>query len=275
LYVLDMLVGLYSRRCSYINRISLKAGGVESNSCDIMNLLILLLSSHYCQISAFLLRNVDPTPDALIMVRTLDEAKRTAILSAAKAIIVKDGYAAAKISDIALEAKVAPGTLYLYFENKEALASAIGAEFFSRMFVRFATIIRQIEDPDGIITLVDWALEVAEQECQVLAMVRERSQDWKSKKEGRKRLIPLLAEALIDLMSRGVIRKYDDATMLAEFVQAIMRRVIMAHAIFLDENMEQLKAGAVEVLQHALFDDVTLAASKLYKQKQQKTPRLN
>jgi AcrR family transcriptional regulator len=209
------------------------------------------------------------------MVRTLDEAKRAAILTAAKAIIVKDGYSAAKISDIALEAGVAPGTLYLYFENKEALASAIGAEFFSRMVVQFAAIIRQIEDPDGIITMVDWASDVAEQERQVLAMVRESNQDWKSKKEGRKRLIPLLAEALTDLMSRGVIRKYDDATMLAEFVQAIMRRVIMARAIFLDENIEQLKAGAVEVLQHALFDDVTLAASKLYKQKQQKTPRLN
>jgi AcrR family transcriptional regulator len=209
------------------------------------------------------------------MVRTLDEAKRTAILTAAKAIIVKDGYAAAKISDIALEAGVAPGTLYLYFENKEALASAIGEEFFSRMVDQFGAIIRQIEDPDGIITLVDWAAEIAERERQLLAMVKERQRDLKSKREGRRRFMPVLAEALTDLMSRGVTRKYDDATMLAEFVMAIIRRVIMAHAIFLDENIELLKAGAVEVLQHALFDDVTLAASKLYYQKQQKTPRLN
>ena len=59
------------------------------------------------------------------MVRTLDPRKRTTILKAARTIFLKDGYASTKMSDIASEAGVAPGTLYLYFESKEALFKAL------------------------------------------------------------------------------------------------------------------------------------------------------
>jgi hypothetical protein len=37
----------------------------------------------------------------------------------------------------------------------------------------------------------------------------------------------------------------------------------MSHAVYEDENTVELKAGAVTMLQHALFDDVTLAAHRL------------
>jgi hypothetical protein len=48
---------------------------------------------------------------------------------------------------------------------------------------------------------------------------------------------------------------------------ALMRRIIMSHAIFQDENTDELKAGAIEVFQHILFDDVTLTANRLIKRK--------
>jgi AcrR family transcriptional regulator len=200
------------------------------------------------------------------MARTLDQTKRTAILTAARTIFVKDGYASAKMSDIATEAGVAPGTLYLYYENKEALASAIGEDFFARLGTQFASIIQEIEDPEGIVSLVDWALQVADEERVVLAMAKEHRQS--KRKEGRLRFVGQLADALSLLMSRGVIRNYSDATTLADVVLAVMRRVIMSYAIFEDENTDQLKATAVTVLQHALFDDVTLAAYRLVKRKQ-------
>jgi AcrR family transcriptional regulator len=204
------------------------------------------------------------------MVRTLDLAKRTAILTAARSIIIRDGYAAAKMSDIASEAGVAPGTLYLYFENKEALASAIGEEFFSRLIPQFGSIIQKIEDPDGIVALVDWAAQIALQERVVLAMSRERNHGPKPKQQARERLVSELAGALGNLASRGVIRQYEDPTTLAQFVLALMRRVIMSYAVYEDENVDRLKAGAIAMLQHALFDDVTLAASRLLERKRQR-----
>jgi AcrR family transcriptional regulator len=203
------------------------------------------------------------------MVRTLDLAKRTAILTAAKTIITKDGYAAAKMSDIAAEAGVAPGTLYLYFENKEALASAIGEEFFAKLISEFGAIFQNLEDPDGIVAIVDWAARIAERDRDVLAMAKERVSNPQSKHEHRQRIISELAEILSNLMSRGIIRPYDDAKALADMILATMRRVIMARAVFDDENIDVLKLAAITMLQHALFDDVTVAANRLLKRRQQ------
>ena len=204
------------------------------------------------------------------MARTLDLAKRAAILKAARAIFIKDGYAVAKMSDIAYEAGVAQGTLYLYYESKEVLASAIGEEFFERLITQFGSIVQKIEDPDGVVALVDWALQVADQDRVILAMAKERKNSLKSKREGRERMATQLATALSDLMSRGVSRHYRDSTTLANLVLALMRRVLMSYAIYEDENTDELKAGTVVMLQHALFDDVTLTASRLIKRKQQR-----
>ena len=49
------------------------------------------------------------------------EAKRLALIDAALAVFSRVGFAAAKIDDVAEEAGVSKGTVYLYFESKEAL----------------------------------------------------------------------------------------------------------------------------------------------------------
>ena len=49
------------------------------------------------------------------------------------------------MTDIARAASVAPGTLYLYFENKEALAGAIGEVFFAKLFEQLSAIVHEIE----------------------------------------------------------------------------------------------------------------------------------
>lgn len=51
--------------------------------------------------------------------RTAD--KRTGILEAAVKVFARKGYFAARVADIASEAGVADGTIYLYFKNKEDL----------------------------------------------------------------------------------------------------------------------------------------------------------
>jgi AcrR family transcriptional regulator len=60
--------------------------------------------------------------------------KLTAIAAAALAIFTRDGFAAAQVSDIAREAGLSVGTLYLYADSKQALfelavrAAALGAD---------------------------------------------------------------------------------------------------------------------------------------------------
>jgi AcrR family transcriptional regulator len=107
------------------------------------------------------------------MARAPDQAKRVSILKAARTILLRDGYAAAKMSDIATEAGVAPGTLYLYFENKEALAGAIGEELLERVSSQFLRVIKKLDTPEGVLALLDWSLKVGRQEREVFAMMKQ------------------------------------------------------------------------------------------------------
>ena len=52
------------------------------------------------------------------------EPKRTAILNAARCIFARNGFADTNVEDIAAEAKVAKGTIYLYFPSKQQIYMA-------------------------------------------------------------------------------------------------------------------------------------------------------
>ncbi|MFQ5772305.1 MAG: TetR/AcrR family transcriptional regulator [bacterium] len=57
-----------------------------------------------------------------------DDNKRTRILKAAVKAFAKKGFYNAKVSDIAKNAKVADGTIYLYFKNKDDILISIFEE---------------------------------------------------------------------------------------------------------------------------------------------------
>jgi AcrR family transcriptional regulator len=53
--------------------------------------------------------------------QSVSERKRATILDAARAVFSRKGYAEAAVEDVAEEARIAKGTLYLYFKSKEEL----------------------------------------------------------------------------------------------------------------------------------------------------------
>lgn len=59
--------------------------------------------------------------DVSLRWRRRKEARPQEILDAAMAVFAEKGYAAARLEDIARRAGVAKGTIYLYFESKEAV----------------------------------------------------------------------------------------------------------------------------------------------------------
>ncbi len=61
------------------------------------------------------------------------EAKEEAIVDVAYEIFLEKGYAKTTIAEIARASGVADGTVYLYFQNKEALARAVVANFYERL----------------------------------------------------------------------------------------------------------------------------------------------
>jgi len=59
--------------------------------------------------------------------------REDAIISAARNVFTTLGYGKATMAMIARDAGVADGTLYTYFENKEALARAVIADYYARL----------------------------------------------------------------------------------------------------------------------------------------------
>jgi AcrR family transcriptional regulator len=59
---------------------------------------------------------------------TEDSAKRRQIIQGARSVFLAQGFDAASMNDIARAAGVSKGTLYVYFQNKEELFSAIVQE---------------------------------------------------------------------------------------------------------------------------------------------------
>lgn len=53
--------------------------------------------------------------------QSVSERKRNAILDAARTVFSRQGYAGASVEDVAEQAGIAKGTLYLYFKSKEEL----------------------------------------------------------------------------------------------------------------------------------------------------------
>ncbi len=73
--------------------------------------------------------------------------KHTKIISAAIKVFAKKGFFTARISDIAKEAKVADGTIYIYFNNKYDILLSIFEEEIGKIFDKTKKLLADEQDP--------------------------------------------------------------------------------------------------------------------------------
>jgi TetR/AcrR family fatty acid metabolism transcriptional regulator len=73
--------------------------------------------------------------------------KHNKIIRAATKVFAKKGFFNARISDIAKEAKVADGTIYLYFNNKYDMLLSVFEEKIGKLVEQITTQIEKEDDP--------------------------------------------------------------------------------------------------------------------------------
>ena len=187
------------------------------------------------------------------MARPVDPEKRVAILQAAKKIILRDGYASAKIAQIAAEAGVAAGTVYLYFESKEAIADALAAEFFQRAAALTDKHVPQIVEPQGIEKYIDAVVEFAISEKPILEQIRPDPglADDEDSRQKRAQLQDHMGRLLTALMDEGKIQKYN-ANILGSLIFGIMHSIIVGAVIFEDQPLSEYRKTASDLLRKAL-----------------------
>ena len=79
--------------------------------------------------------------------RNRSNEKYYRIINAATKIFAKKGFFQAKVSEIAKEAKVADGTIYLYFENKDSILISLFEEQMKRVLDNMREEISKETDP--------------------------------------------------------------------------------------------------------------------------------
>src|SRR5215510_7564455 len=77
----------------------------------------------------------------------LKQELRDEIIAAARVLFVTEGYANVSIRKVADRVGCAPGTIYLYFEGKDSILSAICVETFAKLNKRMEAIRDDNGDP--------------------------------------------------------------------------------------------------------------------------------
>ena len=90
------------------------------------------------------------------------EQKRRLILNAAKKLFSKKGFSKATMEEIAKEAEFSPGTLYLYFKNKDELDASLSIEILEFLFERLNEVYcnKELDPLEKLYALKDKVFEV-------------------------------------------------------------------------------------------------------------------
>lgn len=88
------------------------------------------------------------------MAREKDEAKRQAILAAAKRLFAERGYHATSVSDLARETELPVGSIYTYFENKDDVVRTVIEEGWELFFQDLMAALDEAEGPTEKLRIV-------------------------------------------------------------------------------------------------------------------------
>jgi TetR/AcrR family fatty acid metabolism transcriptional regulator len=133
------------------------------------------------------------------------EEKYRMILKAAKTVFAKEGFYNSKVSEIAKEAKVADGTIYLYFKNKEDILISLFEEEFARIISLQKSEIEPLDDPrDKLKKFCDIHLNIAEEDKTLAEVMQvEVRQSSKFMREYKNKHFLAYLQIIADIVREG------------------------------------------------------------------------
>ncbi len=147
--------------------------------------------------------------------REREKAKRRAtIVDAAEQVFVRDGFDAATMDQVAAEAEISKGTVYLYFESKGDLRSAIAERWVARLVDRLGEKLGScdsgIEGLEAVVQSMYEHFEHNPRHCQMALswLGTEVEQDETPALAAHKKRIGELVAMVVDQIVRG----QDDGT---------------------------------------------------------------
>jgi TetR/AcrR family transcriptional regulator, fatty acid metabolism regulator protein len=133
------------------------------------------------------------------------EEKYRMILNAAKQVFAMEGFYNSKVSEIAREAHVADGTIYLYFKNKDDILISLFEEELTRIIKAQKTELEKSEDPrEKLIKFCDNHLTIVESDRALAEVMQvELRQSNKFMREYKNKHFLAYLNIIADIITQG------------------------------------------------------------------------
>ena len=133
------------------------------------------------------------------------EEKYRMILNAAKQVFAMEGFYNSKVSEIAREAHVADGTIYLYFKNKDDILISLFEEELTRIIKTVKTELENIDDPRlKLIKFCDNHLTIVEADRALAEVIQvELRQSNKFMREYKNKHFLAYLNIIADIVAQG------------------------------------------------------------------------
>lgn len=177
------------------------------------------------------------------------EGRREQIIEAAKTVFVRDGYFDTRLVDIAAEAGCSVGTVYTYFEGRDALLEAVFADVEQEMR-QVRTVSREGSPAVKIAASNRDYLESYRKNSKFMGLLEQVSQvqpEFRKLRAQRSRsFVNRNAAWLRELQRAGEVDSAVDVDMMSAALSAMVSRI--AYAVWVDGDFENTDATLERVL---------------------------
>lgn len=196
--------------------------------------------------------------------RRRKDARPEEILDAALSLFTEKGFAATRMSDVAKQAGISKGTLYLYFESKEAIFHEVIQEMITPKIARIEQLAEQHEGPTiELLTLLimNWWNQVAKTRLSAIPklMVSECGNFPELGEFFVDSVVKRARAVFIRVIRRGVEQNEfirQDPETLARLVMApIVQAAIWSHSLKQfddDQDMDEYMSLHIQLIQKSL-----------------------
>ena len=187
--------------------------------------------------------------------RAEDGEKRHAIIEAARRLFTTKGYETTTIAEVASMAGVAVGTVYLYFENKNALLYAVRGHW-DEKFLQFLTApeLRAIPHHRRARPLMEACFRMCDQHTemiQLMGLQPEMIGEWRGKEGGR---VEQAVKAFLDEgVAAGSFRPIDTQAAAALAYGMVEYALLQCYVVEGGQNKQQYLDALVDVFEHWLI----------------------
>lgn len=196
------------------------------------------------------------------MARIADPNRKGVILTAARTVFTELGYRQACIAEIAARAGVAPGTIYLYFDSKEAMVVALAEEFYTRLAQATLPALDNPDVTEAIRAGVRAALDFAIAEHDLLRLTRLDSglRSLVEPLPARYSYLTALATRLATWQEDGLLQRHAPA-IVADLIIGMIERAAESSLLSGDGDARQYESAIVDLLLHVLIGQSVAVAS--------------